>query len=280
MYYCDGSPKKTSYVLIFFVLVLLFGAVAYTPLVFASYGLLPADIGTVSLIIGSLTPSIAAFVLTLWVGRLSGLRALLKGFIRRGFSKKWYLFVFLAPIILCACALAPLFLLQSGYVLIFGFGFKTATLVALPLTFLAIFALNLWGEIGWRGYAQSALQKRFSVLLSSFIVGFFWALWQWPLFLVNGSAMLNNYLNPLLFGTFTLLISVTYAWVYNGTKGSLLAVSLFSSSLSSFSALLFFNSAISRAVFPFFFVAVAALAFGLMFVARRTLWAPAVALSE
>ncbi|MGD6806787.1 MAG: CPBP family glutamic-type intramembrane protease [Candidatus Bathyarchaeia archaeon] len=274
--YSDGSPRKTSNVLIFFILVLLLGAAAYSPWIFASYGLLPAEFGTVSLIIGSLTPAIVAIALTGWLGGLSGLGALFKGFIRRGFSKKWYLFVFLAPLVLCAIALVPLFILQSGYVLIFGFGFKTATLVAFPLTFLAALTINLWGEIGWRGYAQSALQKRFSVLLSSFIVGFFWAIWQWPLFLVNGSTMANNYLNPLLFGAFTMLISVTYAWVYAGTKGSLLAVSLFSSSLSGFSDLLFFNSAIAHSVFPYFFVVCAALAFGLMFVARRTLWGPAV----
>jgi membrane protease YdiL (CAAX protease family) len=273
MYAYDSTRRKKGYVPQYFALVLVIGAAAYTPWVLASYSWFPDDLATVCLIIGGLSPAIAAVSLTAWLGGLSGLRSLFRGFIRKGFPKKWYLLALLAPLILCLCALVPWFILQPNALSVYTFNF--VTLISFPLTLLFAFAMNMWEEIGWRGYAQSRLQTRYSVLLSSFIVGFFWAIWHWPLFVVRGSAMLNNYQNPLLFGAFTLLISVTYGWIYNGTKGSLLAVSLFHSSINTFTALLFFNSAIAYSVFPYYFGACAVLAFGLIYVFRSTLWTPA-----
>ena len=276
MYAYDSTPTKKGYVPQYFALVLIIGAAAYTPWVLASYGLFPDALGTVCLIIGGFSPTIAAVLLTAWQGGWSGLRSLFKGFIRRGFPKKWYLFAFLTPLVLCLCALAPWFILQPHAFLIYAF-FDLATVFSFPLTLLGAFVMNMWEEIGWRGYAQSRLQTKYSVLLSSFIVGFFWALWHWPLFVVRDSVMLNNFQNPLLFGAFIMLISVTYGWLYNGTKGSLLAVSIFHSSINSFATLLFFNSTIAYSVFPYYFVACAVLAFGLIVLRRSTLWAPAVA---
>jgi uncharacterized protein len=103
-------------------------------------------------------------------------------------------------------------------------------------------------------------------------VGFFWAVWHWPLFLVKGSAMLNNYQNPLLFGAFMLLIAVAYGWIYNSTGGSLLMVSLFHCSINTFSSALFFNPAIAYSVFPYSFVVCAVFSLGLIFLFRSSFW--------
>lgn len=40
-------------------------------------------------------------------------------------------------------------------------------------------------ELGWRGYAIDALQARWSALVSSLVVGFFWSVWHWPLFFIR-----------------------------------------------------------------------------------------------
>ena len=42
-------------------------------------------------------------------------------------------------------------------------------------------------EIGWRGFLQAALQKRFSVFLSTVIVSGIWAIWHWPLWFIPGT---------------------------------------------------------------------------------------------
>ncbi len=266
------SARKNGFVFYYFVLVLIIGGAAYAPWVLSSYKLFPSDLATVFLLLGGLSPAIVAVVLTAGLSGKSGLRSLFGGFTRRGFRKTWFLAAFLAPLVLCLISLGLWFLLQPNAVGVYGF--DLVSLAVFPVLLLTSFLLNMWKEVGWRGFAQKRLQTRFSVLLSSFIVGFFWAIWNWPLLIVSNSALLNSYQNPLLFGAFTLLISVVYAWVYNSTRGSLLAVSLFSASINAFTPLLFFNSAIAYSVFPYYFGVCAAFSLGLIFWFRSSFWVP------
>lgn len=78
-------------------------------------------------------------------------------------------------------------------------------------------------EIGWRGFAQPELQRRYSGLTTAIIIGFAWGLWHLPLFfdpfaphaqwpLVTQAAWFVGVLG------FSILLS----WVYNGTGGSIL----------------------------------------------------------
>ena len=115
-----------------------------------------------------------------------------------------------------------------------------------------------------RGYALQRLQTNFSVLLSTLMVGLVWAAWHWPHFLVKDSVVAINFHNFFWFGVFTLLISVVYGWVYDSTKGSLLAVSLFHGSLNAINSLLFFNLSISYSVFPFYLLVIAIVSLGLL----------------
>jgi len=270
MYPISANNRTNGFVLTYFGLVLAIGAAAYTPYILASYGLLSSEIGYVCFVLGALSPTIAAVALTGWLEGKTGLKNLFSGFLRRGFSKKWFLAAFLLPLIVCACALVPWFIIQPNAGA--AYSFNAFSLAVFPLLLGVSFLLGMWGEVGWRGFAQRRLQTRYNVLLSSFLVGFFWAVWQWPLFLVRGSSMLVEYQNPLLFGAFTLMISVVYAWIYNSTRGSLLVVSLFHASVGSFTSLLFFNSAIAYSVFPYYFVVVAVLMFGLIWRYRGNLW--------
>jgi uncharacterized protein len=76
-------------------------------------------------------------------------------------------------------------------------------------------------EIGWRGFALPHLQRRYSALTSSLIIGLAWGLWHWPnyLFPADSHWWLLLALIPMALGT-----SVVFTWVYNSTGGSLLAV--------------------------------------------------------
>ncbi len=83
-------------------------------------------------------------------------------------------------------------------------------------------------EIGWRGYLLDRCQNRWSALTSGLAVGFVWASWHAPLFLMPGYfANFDFEPSPVPFGLSIVLISVVYTWVYNNTNRSVLAVIVF-----------------------------------------------------
>lgn len=116
---------------------------------------------------------------------------------------------------------------------------------------ISTFLQNMWEEIGWRGYALPSLQKKYSALYSSIIVGLFVAFWHWPHFTVKNSVMLINYHNFLFFIVSVILGSIQHTWLYNSTKGNLTVSTLYHSSLNTFSYLLFTQQNISYSVFSF-----------------------------
>ncbi len=91
-------------------------------------------------------------------------------------------------------------------------------LLAFTLTALARGGME---EPGWRGLLQPALQNKFTPLVASLIVAFFWSLWHLPLFL-NGF-----YPEPLVAGMvgggiYRILLAIFLTWFYNRAGGNLL----------------------------------------------------------
>jgi uncharacterized protein len=77
---------------------------------------------------------------------------------------------------------------------------------------------GLFEEIGWRGFALPHLQRRYSALVSSLILGLVWACWHFPNFFFFTPTRLA------IFVPMGMVMSVIYTWVYNSTGGSLFAV--------------------------------------------------------
>ncbi len=98
--------------------------------------------------------------------------------------------------------------------------------IILPAFFSVLFLSGPFEEeFGWRGYALPRLQARYSALGSSLILGFLWAIWHLPQFLVPGNGMF--YKTPLLtFIPTVMAATVLFTLVYNNTCGSLLAALL------------------------------------------------------
>jgi len=93
--------------------------------------------------------------------------------------------------------------------------------LAFVVPFLIIELIANGEEIGWRGYVLPRLQARYSALAASLITGVIWGLWHLP--------KLLNHWDWTYFALFmvdTVMKSVLLAWMYNGTKGSLLLVVL------------------------------------------------------
>ena len=86
-------------------------------------------------------------------------------------------------------------------------------LVLLPLFLIT----NLGEEIGWRGYALPRLQRRFTSLTASVILGVTWAAFHWV-------ALAQNPLHTwgyVVVGSLNLIaMSVVMTWVFNHTSGS------------------------------------------------------------
>lgn len=179
---------------------------------------------------GAWAPTLAALILTGFTEGKDGLRKLLKSLIKWRVKPRYYLFAIFS--VLGIAVLAILINLLFGGSLPnlesiatrFGFPADQATLFLLFSPVVYITTIFVGGpiaeELGWRGYAQPKLQKRFGAGLTGLIIGFVWSLWHLPLFFYYPSATGNlpiEYYIPLV-----TLLGVLFAWLYNRTNGSVL----------------------------------------------------------
>ena len=129
-------------------------------------------------------------------------------------------------------------------------------LFTVGLAFLACFLPTLWGgasmeaplylaliylpgmiigggleEIGWRGYLQPTLQKRWSSFTSTLIVGSIWAIWHLPLWFIVGSNQMS--MNFLWFAVSVLALSFLLTVIYLTTKSIFLCI-IFHAFINSF----------------------------------------------
>jgi uncharacterized protein len=85
-------------------------------------------------------------------------------------------------------------------------------------------------EVAWRGYGQDSIQSSFGLATASLVLGLLWWVWHLPLFF-----MADTYQSGL--GVFTVpfwefLVSVVatafvMTWIFNSTRGSILAAILY-----------------------------------------------------
>lgn len=94
----------------------------------------------------------------------------------------------------------------------------------IPVFILVLLFSVLGEEIGWRGFALPWLQKRYSALTSSLILGLVWSLWHLPLFWIPGD--FHQQLPLIWFVIQTVSITILYTWIFNATGGSLLIILL------------------------------------------------------
>lgn len=81
-------------------------------------------------------------------------------------------------------------------------------------------------ELGWRGYLQLELNKRFSLLKSSLIVGGIWGVWHLPLWFISGFQGVNLLLYIVFFMVGLVSFSVIIGYVYNRGGNLLYAILL------------------------------------------------------
>lgn len=81
-------------------------------------------------------------------------------------------------------------------------------------------------ELGWRGFALPLLQRRFSGLQASIILGLFWALWHVPAFFIGRTEVGGGLAGPLALALIRFVVAliaqaVIMTVIYNGSGGSI-----------------------------------------------------------
>lgn len=85
-----------------------------------------------------------------------------------------------------------------------------------------LFIVAVGEEVGWRGYMLPKLMQRYSLLMSSVILGLIWGGWHLPLFF-NGfySHSPESIIGYLLIGP---IYAILFTWFYIKTDGNLLLI--------------------------------------------------------
>ena len=81
-------------------------------------------------------------------------------------------------------------------------------------------------ELGWRGYLQNELNKRFSLLKASLIVGVIWSLWHLPLWFISGFQGIDLLLYIVFFMVGLIAFSVIIGFVYGRGRNLIYAILL------------------------------------------------------
>lgn len=140
------------------------------------------------------------------------------------FGKLWYLAVFLLfPVLIGGSLLLAVLTGDPAPELP-----ALADPITIPVAFLYILLLGgpLQEEFGWRGYALERLQQKWNAVTSSLVVGLAWGAWHLPLFFMPRQEF---YYQRPVWGLLlsTTLVAFLFTWLYNNTRGSILAAMLF-----------------------------------------------------
>ncbi len=178
---------------------------------------------------GAFGPTLAAFIMTASTEGKSGVKALWRRFWNRSLSLKWLLVILLWYDILRLVAnIIARTIDGQAYPIL---DVSSPLWMIIPL-FLQAFILSGMGEeFGWRGYALPRFQAKWNALVSSIVLGIIWASWHLPFFFIHNQPLYQR--NFWEWVPLILLSSVIYTWIFNNTKGSVLAAALFHASLNS-----------------------------------------------
>ncbi len=208
---------KQHPVVTFYILAFAISWSGYFPQAAYTHGLFPFQ-SILFFVIGGIGPTIAAVIVTFVLHGKNGARELFAPLTQWRVGIAWYAMALFGNAVIWFAAIG----LPGGVSLDMG---KIGPWFMLFPIFLINMLMNVWEEIGWRGFALPRLQSCYTALVASLIVGVLWGLWHLPLLLMKDYPMSNYPFIPFFIGITA--SSVLYTWIYNNTKGSLLLATVF-----------------------------------------------------
>jgi membrane protease YdiL (CAAX protease family) len=224
-----GAPRGTlvarhplaSYFLLSFVLTW-----GYFWLIWAPLGLPPALIG-----LGGFGPAVAAFLVLAFTAGKPGVLRLLRSMVNWRVGVQWYMFALLGLPVLNLLAYLVIPGAWTGIVAPDS-GLPRRYLIELAIS-LTIGIAPVWEEVGWRGFAQPALQRLRGPVGGSLILGALWGIWHLPFFFGPlaqtgpDATFVSAGIALVEFSIGLTGLSVVMTWVLNHCRGStLLAILL------------------------------------------------------
>ncbi|HHT7110510.1 TPA: CPBP family intramembrane glutamic endopeptidase [Bacillus cereus] len=170
-------------------------------------------------VFGGIMPAIIAISLKKKYGSQDEFRSFIKNIVNPKHHFAWYTLIIILAFISCYLPI------------IFGGAKMQTPLYVALISFPIMIVGGGLEEIGWRGFLQPALQKRFSVFLSTVIVSGIWAIWHWPLWFIPGTNQTQR--DFIAFIITTMAMSFLLTTIFNATKSIFMCL-IFHALLNSF----------------------------------------------
>ncbi len=250
----------------FYILAFGISWLGWIPVAIGSHGIAPFNqpYFQILLILPAIGPALAAVIVTRAAYGKTQVSNLFEALFQWRVRPGWYLSAIVGPIVLLLVGQSitqwlDLSVTQSK---------PQSELLPLVISaFVMSLFSNPWEEVGWRGFALPHLQKRYTALVATLIVGVLWGVWHVPLFLWKGNPMSEYPFLLWLLGT--VAETFIYTWLYNSTKGSLLLVALFHITLNTFGVVVSGVSIIALAILYVLVALVLVVTFGGTNLSRR-----------
>jgi uncharacterized protein len=218
------SPKRTLTIIL--ISALIFGVLTLRYLVgnIHNFDILAEDLTltTPIVMIAVVASLVGGWVFSSAISDNSEVHTSMASMLPRRLPPLWTLFavLFYPIMVLASWGLSALFGMNAEYPGLW----QQPALEILPLYALTFcVTLLIQGgneEIGWRGFMQPELQKRFSPLVAALIISVFWSLWHLPLFL-NGVYDADLVMGMVSGGIYRIPLAIFLAWFYNRSGGNL-----------------------------------------------------------
>jgi membrane protease YdiL (CAAX protease family) len=224
-----GSARKRWLTFgIVWIIALVVDALGWRQENASNTGLIPLLILPISI---ALLP---AFIFSSAFSKFTSLRDYLSTLVHPQGHFVWYLVALLTFPVVSLLGIVITNLLDSKPPL-FNVHFAPGILSATLITFASVFFYSggVNEEGGWRGFAQRRLQARSSPLVANLLLWVYLVVWHIPNDIIQYGG--GGYL-LIRIGLYPFII-ILFGWVYNRTKGSILATALFHASMNSMNTL-------------------------------------------
>lgn len=216
----------------FFSLAYFFSWIFWFPLYAPAFGIADLPVIPFHHAFGAFGPLLAAIISALVFSGKTGLINLLKRCVQPG-SIIFLLIALLAPFLLAALAMAIEYFTR-GTPFQFEAVLQSREFPAWSFASLFFYNLIFFGfgeETGWRGFALPRMESAMHPLMASLLLGIFWAIWHWPLFLYRPGYTEMNFAGAAGWLVSLLTGSVLLSWLFRGSRGSILVCAVFHSTI-------------------------------------------------